>query len=191
MQSATNTFHSTYSTDEGVQLKSKDGKMIGALSNNRGGVLPKNAKPQFFRVVQGLCGEAGTVSLESVAKPGYFFSLGITAVDLMKFDAKSKDGACLYPRYNKFYKVRIRCALKQLIDNFTEQFSVVNICFPITILLKSILFNKCVKSFKFQGYTVYESFRYPGQFITHVGNSLYLSTANNEKYKENASYKTG
>ena len=104
-----NTFHSTYSTDEGVQLESKDGKMVGVLSNNRGTALQKGAKPQFFRVVQGLCGAAGTVSLESVAKPGYFFNLKNALVELKKFEGKSSwtEGACFNPRYDKFYKVSI------------------------------------------------------------------------------------
>ena len=77
----------------------------------------KNPNYQHFRVVQGLCGVAGTISFESVAKPGSFLSLNrnnnnfkmlqdkiILDKDLNK--PRHRADASFYPRYNKYFKVR-------------------------------------------------------------------------------------
>ena len=91
-------------------------RKMGANANK--GVLTSKEKFQHFRVVQGRCGVAGTVSFESVALPGRFLYEYKTLIyfakykDIQRMKSNYKMSTCFYPRYNKYYKVRKRIHLK-------------------------------------------------------------------------------
>ena len=67
-------------------------------------------KDNRFSIVKGICGVGGTVSLESVDMPGYFFvqtySRGVLALFLVDYGKIGKKmEACFYPRYDKYFSV--------------------------------------------------------------------------------------
>ena len=89
-----------------------DSKM--GLNGNGNGVLTTKQKFQHFRVIPGLCGVAGTISFESVAKPGSFLYIYKDFILLANYAViEQKKRTCFYPRYNKYFIVRIRVHLKQ------------------------------------------------------------------------------
>jgi len=98
---------STYSDAVLESMNYPDRKM-GANANQ--GVLTSKEKFQHFRVVQGRCGVAGTVSFESVALPGRFLYEYKTLIyfakykDIQRMKSNYKMSTCFYPRYNKYYK---------------------------------------------------------------------------------------
>ena len=79
---------------------------IGVV-DGKGWLTKRNPAYQHFKVVQGLCDRAGTISFESVASPGKFlrhqgFRIKLHSRQnsrLYKYDA------CFYPRYNKYFRV--------------------------------------------------------------------------------------
>ena len=77
------------------------------MSNNRGMLTSDNPPLQHFKVVQGLCGVAGTISFESVVRPGNFLrhqNFKIYLHNRVNSDLYRSD-ACFFPRYNKFFEV--------------------------------------------------------------------------------------
>ena len=72
-------------------------------------VTDKNAPLQHFKVVEGICGIKGSISFESIAKPGHFLytKQGLIWVYLGEYDDKADylNSACFYPRYNKYFDV--------------------------------------------------------------------------------------
>merc|ERR1712096_169880 len=80
---------------------------IGVLNNGQGTLTSKYPDRQHFRVVQGLCGVDGTISFESVAKPGNFLSVSnskLIFVFRYQQNLYYKKAACFYPRYNKYFE---------------------------------------------------------------------------------------
>ena len=105
-------------TDENVVFESKNyPDMKIDIKNGGEGWLTseENSEFQHFRVVQGLCDVAGTVSFESVGKTGSFLSIKrndkssfLKKEIILAKDIKNplhKADACFYPRYNKYFEV--------------------------------------------------------------------------------------
>ena len=79
-------------------------------NGNRGVVTSDNPEFQRFKVVGGLCSKWGTISFESLAKPGYYLrheGFKIYLQEKIISDLYKKD-ACFYPRYNKYFQVNTK-----------------------------------------------------------------------------------
>ena len=115
------------STDENVTFESKNKpkEIITYLNNMEAGLSKKETPSTHFRVVQGVCGASGTVSFESVAKPAYFLSAKSTSMKIyllmFSHNINSRNNACFYPRYDKYFKVR-----KLFVNIFISLFNGVN-----------------------------------------------------------------
>ena len=115
------------STDENVTFESKNkpDEIITYFKNMYAGLSKKESPSTHFKVVQGVCGASGTVSFESVAKPAYFLSVkkGSSKIYLLLFshNIDSRNNACFYPRYDKYFKVR-----KLFVNIFLSLFDGVN-----------------------------------------------------------------
>jgi len=61
---------------------------------------------QHWKVVQGLCGKDGTISFESVARPGHFLRHQNFNFYLHPRQSSTlyKEDACFFPRYSKYFK---------------------------------------------------------------------------------------
>ena len=103
-------FSRTFSTDDNVVFESKHFPELkmGIENKNEGFLTSKNEALQHFRVVQGLCGEDGTISFESIAKSGYFLRHRGFKIFLDKWSDKDlfKKDSCFYPTYDENFEVR-------------------------------------------------------------------------------------
>jgi len=84
-------------------------KKIGIEKNgNRALLTSGNPDFQQFRVVNGICLQFGTISFESVAKPGYYLRHQGFEIYLHKRDDikswRFRNGACFRPRYDEYFK---------------------------------------------------------------------------------------
>ena len=98
---------------------------MGVESNgNRGLLTSDNPSFQHFKVVQGLCGVEGTISFKSLAMPGYYLRHQGFEIYLRKeedSDLYRKD-SCFFPRYNKYFQVRINLLFKSLLCFYWKVF---------------------------------------------------------------------
>ena len=99
-------------TDENAVLQSMNYPLrnVGVLQSNGviTSIFPDN---QHWRIVPGLCGVAGSVSLESIKSPGYFLRVRQwhqNKIMRVKYDGSKnfKINACFYQRQDKFFPVR-------------------------------------------------------------------------------------
>ena len=83
--------------------------------NDNRGLLTSDK--QQFRIVMGLCRKSGTISFESLAKPGYFLRHQEFEIYLHEKENSDlyRDDACFRPRYNKYFPVKINLLLKCLL----------------------------------------------------------------------------
>ena len=90
-----------------LQSKNYPNKNLGVLNGDIGYLTSDNPTLQHFKVVQGLCGVAGTVSFESVVRPGKFLRHQNYEIKLHSSQNTTlyKNDACFYPRYNKYFTV--------------------------------------------------------------------------------------
>ena len=104
-----NSFSKYNLTDGDVIFQSKNypSKNLGIVSGDKGYLTSDNPKLQHFRIVQGICGVAGTVSFESVASPGKFLRHQNYEIYLHSSQntALYKNDACFFPRNNKYFTV--------------------------------------------------------------------------------------
>ena len=96
--------------DDNVTFTSEDFPdwKMGIKNYNQGWLTKTDVLYEHFNVVPGLCGVEGTISFESVGRPGWFFRpRGFKIVlDRWQNNESYKKDACFYPRYEKFFKVR-------------------------------------------------------------------------------------
>merc|ERR1712096_500700 len=78
---------------------------IGIQNKNEGYLTNNNVAYQHYKVVQGLCNIAGTISFESVKNPGQFLRHRFTRIYLDPRDSSDlyRSDACFFPRYNKYF----------------------------------------------------------------------------------------
>merc|ERR1712096_354894 len=78
---------------------------IGIQNGNQGYLTNNNVAYQHYKIVQGLCNSAGTISFESVANPGQFLRHRFNRIYLDKHDNSDlyRSDACFFPRYNKYF----------------------------------------------------------------------------------------
>ena len=81
---------------------------MGIENKNEGFLTSKSEALQQFRVIQGLCGEDGTISFESIAKPNNFLRHRGFKMFLDKGTSKDlfKKDSCFYPTYDQYFEVR-------------------------------------------------------------------------------------
>ena len=83
----------------------------------QGWLTSKHKFQHHFRVIPGRCGVAGTISFESVALPGRFLYIYNNLIyfagykDIQRMKLHYKISTCFYPRYNKYFEVRIKIHL--------------------------------------------------------------------------------
>merc|ERR1712168_54066 len=78
---------------------------IGIRNWNQGYLTNNNVDYQHYKVVKGLCSIAGTISFESVKKPGQYLRHHTGKIYLDKGDSSDlyRSDACFFPRYNKYF----------------------------------------------------------------------------------------
>ena len=83
---------------------------IGIENGDQGFVTTKNPEYQHFKVVKGLSGHEGSISFESIARPGHFLRHKGYLIFLHKNDTSDlyKNDASFYPRYNKYFRVSFK-----------------------------------------------------------------------------------
>ena len=80
---------------------------MGIENNDQGYLTQKHPELQHFKVVPGISGLPGSISFESIARPGHFLRQSNYFIMLHKYqntDLFKKD-ASFYPRYNKYFPV--------------------------------------------------------------------------------------
>ena len=85
---------------------------IGIEKTDQGYFTQKHPELFQFKVVPGLSGAPGSISFESIARPGHFLRHKNYFMWLHKYqntDLYKKD-ASFYPRYNKYFPVSWFCA---------------------------------------------------------------------------------
>jgi len=78
---------------------------MGIKNGDQGHLTTKNPEYTHFKVVAGICNVPGTVSFESVPRPGHFLRHSNYLINLHGFqntDLFKKD-ACFHPRYDKYF----------------------------------------------------------------------------------------
>merc|ERR1712183_1219711 len=78
---------------------------IGIQNKYEGSLSDNNVAYQHYKVIQGLCNIAGTISFESVANPGNFLRHSGFKILLDPRDSSDlyRKDACFFPRYNKYF----------------------------------------------------------------------------------------
>ena len=79
----------------------------GVDSGNWGKITNETGIFQHFKLTRGLCGEANTVSFESIKQPGHFLRQDVywLKTQLEENTEKFKKDASFRPFINKFYDV--------------------------------------------------------------------------------------
>ena len=86
-------------------------RRMGIEHNDQGYLTKIHPGLQNFKVVPGISGVPGTISFESIARPGHFLRHSNYLMWLHKYqntDLYKKD-ASFYPRYNKYFPVSCGC----------------------------------------------------------------------------------
>ena len=80
---------------------------MGIERDDQGYLTKKNPEYQHFKVVRGLCGRAGSISFESIARPGHFLRHQNYLIFLHELENSDlyKKAACFYTRYDKYFPV--------------------------------------------------------------------------------------
>ena len=78
---------------------------MGIENEKEGFLTQKNPDFQHFKVVPGISRAPGSISFESIAKPGYFLRHRNSLIYLHRIGTSHEKDATFYPRYNKYFPV--------------------------------------------------------------------------------------
>lgn len=76
---------------------------MGIENEKEGFLTQKNPDFQHFKVVPGISRAPGSISFESIAKPGYFLRHRNSLIYLHRIGTSHEKDATFYPRYNKYF----------------------------------------------------------------------------------------